>query len=352
MQEVTLVGIDLGKNTFHLHGQDRSGRQIFRRKIGRAHLLSFCTDLPPCIIAMEACGGAHFLARELSTLGHQVKLISPQFVRPFVKNNKSDFVDAEAICEAASRPSMRFVSPKNESQQSLSALHCVRQSLMQDRIRTGNQIHAFLLEFGISLPRGTGIAKHLQAVLLERRLPAAIMALICQLHEHFRYLQAQIAATEKEMLAQLAADDLAQRLLTIPGIGPITASALAAEMGDGSQFSCSRDFSAWLGLVPRQRSTGGKTTLLGIGKGAGKPLRTLLILCARSYMLQVHKKIGPLAEWVRAMMLRRPSNIAACALANKLARIAWAIASRHTHFDEFAARTSDNGRGHGMLKRS
>jgi len=333
MHDVTLVGIDLGKNTFHLHGQDCSGRQVFRKKIGRAQLIGFCADLPSCAIAMEACGGAHFIARELIALGHQVKLISPQFVRPFVKSNKNDFVDAEAICEAASRPSMRFVSPKNASQQTLSALHCVRQSLMQDRIRTGNQIHAFLLEFGISLPRRSNLTKHLQIALAERPLPPRMMMLLNQLHEHFIYLQAQIAGIEKELLAQISADDLAQRLLTIPGIGPITASALAAEMGDGMQFTCGRDFAAWLGLVPRQRSTGGKITLLGIGRGKDKPIRTLLILCARSYMLSVQKRSGPLAEWVRSLMIRRPSNIVACALANKMARIAWTIGSQHTQFE-------------------
>jgi len=157
--------------------------------------------------------------------------------------------------------------------------------------------------------------------------------LLNQLHEHFIYLQAQIAGIEKELLAQISADDLAQRLLTIPGIGPITASALAAEMGDGMQFTCGRDFAAWLGLVPRQRSTGGKITLLGIGRGKDKPIRTLLILCARSYMLSVQKRSGPLAEWVRSLMIRRPSNIVACALANKMARIAWTIGSQHTQFE-------------------
>lgn len=335
MEGVALVGIDLGKSVFHLHGQDASGAQVFRKKIVRARLIDFCASLPSCTIAMEACGGAHFMARELMAIGHQVKLISPQFVRPFVKNNKNDFVDAEAICEAASRPSMRFVSPKDESQQLLSALHCVRQSLMQERIRAGNQIHAFLLEFGICLPRACNVSKQLQSALATQPLPAGTMQLVDRLHNHFLYLQTQIASVEKQLLVQLASSDIARKLLTIPGVGPITASALVSEIGDGSQFACSRDFAAWLGLVPRQRSTGGKTKLLGIRRGAAKPIRSLLILCARSYMVSVGNKKGSLAEWVRSLMVRRPSNVVACALANKLARIAWAIV---THKMQFEAR--------------
>lgn len=333
MREVALVGIDLGKHTFHLHGQDCLGQQVFRKKIGRSQILAFCAGLPKCIIAMEAGGGAHYIAREVTALGHQVRLISPRFVRPFVKSIKNDFVDAEAICEAASRPSMRFVAPKSESQQTLSALHRVRQSLIEDRVRTGNQIHAFLLEFGITMPRGSDLVKRLPLVLAEYSMPTRLTALLMRLSDHLSYLRVQIGSIEKELATQLSVDDLAQRLLTIPGIGPITASALIAEMGDGFQFACGRDFAAWLGLVPRQSSTGGKTALLGISRRAGKPIRTLLVLCARSYMLRVHKASGRLAEWVRSLMVRRHSNIVACALANKLARIAWAIATQKTRFE-------------------
>ncbi|SAK91815.1 IS110 family transposase [Caballeronia ptereochthonis] len=333
MENAALIGLDLGKNVIHLHGQDRAGQQVFRKKVARTQLLKFCAALPPCTVGMEACGGAHFIARELAALGHQVKLVSPRFVRPFVKSSKSDFVDAEAVCEAVSRPSMRFVAPKSPSQQTLSALHRVRQTLLKDRVRTGNQIYAFLLEFGVSLPPRSNLAKHLPSVLASQSMPPSMVRLLTHLQAHFVYLQAQIAVVEKELSSELAADELGQRLLTIPGIGPITASALAGELGDGRQFASGRDFAAWLGLVPRQRSTGGKTTLLGIGPGTGKPLHTLLILCAHSYMRSVHRKTGPLAEWVRAVKLRRATNIVACALANKLARIAWAIASQHSRFE-------------------
>ncbi|MBJ9698571.1 IS110 family RNA-guided transposase, partial [Burkholderia cenocepacia] len=260
-------------------------------------------------------------------------LVSPQFVRPFVKSNKNDFVDAEAICEAASRPSMRFVTPKTESQQTLSALHRVRESLIRDRTKTVNQMHGFLLEFGISLPIGQAVITRLPAVLAEHSLPPRLIAILERLHAHFKYLSEQISEIDKEMTRQLADDDLGQRLLTIPGVGTVTASVLAAEMGDGKQYGCSRDFAASIGLVPRQYSTGGKANLLGISKRGDKNIRRLLVQCARAYMQRLDRQCGRLANWVRTMLTRRHSNVVACALANKLARTAWALAIRGTKFD-------------------
>jgi transposase len=333
LQDVTLVGIDLGKHSFHLHGQDRRGKGVFRKKLSRKQLVEFFATFHACTIVMEACAGSHHMARKLGALGHQVKLISPQFVRPFVKSNKNDFVDAEAICEAASRPSMRFVTPKTESQQTLSALHRVRESLIRDRTKTVNQMHGFLLEFGVSLPVGQAVIKRLPAVLAEHPLPPQLVAILERLHRHFKYLSEQIDEIDKEMAHQLADDDLGQRLLTIPGVGPITASVLAAEMGDGKQYGCSRDFAASIGLVPRQYSTGGKANLLGISRRGDKNIRRLLVLCARAYMRQLDKRTGRLAEWVRELLARRHSNVVACALANKLARTAWAIAVRNSVFD-------------------
>jgi transposase len=254
MQDVTLIGIDLGKHSFHVHGQDRRGKALLRKKFSRKQLIEFFATFHACTVVMEACAGAHYMARQLAGYGHEVKLISPQFVRPFVKSNKNDFVDAEAICEAASRPSMRFVTPKNEAQQVLSALHRVRESLIRERTKASNQIHGFLLEFGVSLPIGRAAIRRLPAILDE-----------------------QIAEIEKELTAQLADDDLGQRLMTVPGIGPITASVLASEMGDGRQYRCGRDFAAALGLVPRQYSTGGRNNLLGISKRGDKNLRRLLV---------------------------------------------------------------------------
>lgn len=333
MSDLALVGIDLGKHTFHLHGQDKSGRELFRKKCSRQQMMRLFGNFPACTVVMEACAGAHFVARELMAMGHQAKLISPQFVKPFVKGNKNDFVDAEAICEAASRPSMRFVTPKTESQQTLSVLHRLRESLVRDRTKTANQMHGFLLEFGISLPKGFSVIKRLASILAEHELPVRLTVLLQRLHEHFVYLDAQIKQFDKELAAQLADDDLGSRLLSMPCVGPITASLLAVEMGDGKQYRCSRDFAASVGLVPRQYSTGGRANLLGISKRGDKHLRQLLVQCSRVYMLRIEHQKGALADWVRSLLCRRHSNVVACALANKLARIAWAIAANHTEFE-------------------
>ncbi|NEX60789.1 IS110 family RNA-guided transposase [Noviherbaspirillum galbum] len=334
MNTVTLVGIDLGKHSFHLHGQDRQGRSLLRKKCNRTQMIELLAKLQCCTVVMEACAGAHYLARQLTAFGHQVKLISPQFVKPFVKANKNDFIDAEAICEAASRPSMRFVTPKTEEQQVLGAWHRVRESLVRDRVKTSNQIHGFLLEFGISLPTGPGVIKRLPSVLAEHRLPARLMVLLERLHAQYKHLEEQIKEVEDELARQLKDDDLGTRLMTIPGVGPITASLLSAELGDGKQYSCGRDFAASLGLVPRQYSTGGKPTLLGISKRGDKALRRLMVQCARSYLVWVHRKTGRTAEWVKSMLTRRHPNVVACALANKLARTVWALAAKHTEFRE------------------
>ena len=333
MSESALIGIDLGKHSFHLHGQDKLGREVFRKKLSRQQMMTLFGNLPACTVVMEACAGAHFVARQLMAMGHEAKLISPQFVRPFVKGNKNDFVDAEAICEAASRPSMRFVSPKTEAQQTLSVLHRLRESLVRDRTKTANQMHGFLLEFGISLPKGLAIMKRLASILAEHELPVRLTVLLQRLHEHFCYLDEQIKARDKELASQLADDDLGSRLLSLPCVGPITASLLAVEVRDGQQYKCSRDFAASVGLVPRQYSTGGRANLLGISKRGDKHLRQLLVQCARVYMQRLEHQKGALADWVRSLLGRRHSNVVACALANKLARIAWALAAHHTQYE-------------------
>jgi transposase len=336
VENVTLIGIDLGKHSFHLHGQDKHGKAMFRKKVTRKQLVEFFATFHACVVVMEACAGAHWMARKLASFGHQVKLISPQFVKPFVKSNKNDFVDAEAICEAASRPSMRFVTPKTESQQTLSALHRVRESLIRDRTKTVNQMHGFLLEFGISLPIGHAVIARLPAVTAEHSLPPRLIAILERLHAHFKYLSEQIGEIDKEMGRQLADDDLGTRLLTIPGVGQITASVLAAEMGDGKQYGCGRDFAASIGLVPRQYSTGGRANLLGISKRGNKNIRRLLVQCARAFMQRLDHQTGRLADWVRTLLTRRHSNVVACALANKLARIAWALAINQGTFEKGA----------------
>ena len=333
MKDVTLVGIDLGKHSFHLHGQDRDGRAVFRKKLGRQQMMQFLGNLPCCMVAMEACAGAHFIARELIRQGHQIRLIAPQFVKPFVKGNKNDFIDAEAICEAASRPSMRFVAVKAETQQTLSVLHRIRDALIRDRTKTANQVHGFLLEFGVSLPKGLSLVRRLPAPLADKALPAQLTSLLNRLHEHFCYLDEQISQLDKELNRLLAEDDLGTRLMTIPCIGPVTASILSAEMGDGKQYGSSRDFAASLGLVPRQYSTGGRNNLLGISKRGDKNIRRLMVQCARVYLQRLEHQTGRLADWVQSLKQRRHSNVVVCALANKFARIAWVLATRHEVFE-------------------
>lgn len=332
MDTISLIGIDLGKHCFHLHAQSASGRMVLRKKLTRTQMFTLLGNVPGCAVVMEACAGAHWVARRIQGLGHQVKLISPQYVKPFLQGNKNDFADAQAICEAASRPSMRFVSPRNETQQTISALHRVREALVRDRTGTVNQIHAFLLEFGVSLPKGMAVIRRLSAVLAAHELPPRLVTLLERLQAHFKYLDEQVRQIEGDLMRQLREDERSQRLLEIPGIGPITASVLATELGDARQFACARQFAASIGLVPRQYSTGGKPTLLGISKRGDKNLRRLLVQCARTVMLQIERRTDRLSTWVRALLTRRHSNVMACALANKLARIAWAILAKGTHY--------------------
>ena len=332
MENIALIGIDLGKNSFHIHCQDRHGKAVYRKKFTRPKLFEFLATCPTTTIVMEACGGAHFMVRKLLELGHMPKLISPQFVRPFVKSNKNDFVDAEAICEAASRPSMRFVQPRTESQQAMHTLHRVRESLVRDKVKTTNQMHAFLLEFGISAPKGPTLIRRFSEILEENPLPPYLVRLLQKLRDHYDYLIEQIKELESQLKISLDEDTTAQRLVTIPCVGPLTAS-LSTQLGDGKQYGSSRDFAASTGLVPRQHSTGGRNTLLGISKRGNKKLRALLVQCARVYLRTLEYRSGQLADWVRELLLRKNNFIVTCALANKLARIAWALTIRHKTFE-------------------
>ncbi len=234
MENIALIGIDLGKNSFHIHCQDRRGKAVYRKKFTRPKLIEFLATCPATTIAMEACGGSHFMARKLEELGHSPKLISPQFVRPFVKSNKNDFVDAEAICEAASRPSMRFVQPRTESQQAMRALHRVRESLVQDKVKTTNQMHAFLLEFGISVPRGAAVISRLSTILEDNSLPLYLSQLLLKLQQHYHYLVEQIKDLESQLKRKLDEDEVGQRLLSIPCVGTLTASTISLRLATGS----------------------------------------------------------------------------------------------------------------------
>jgi transposase len=334
MNNVAIAAIDLGKHSFHLHAQDDRGHEVHRKKFTRAALTQYLAKLEPCTVVMEACGGAHFMAQEVAKLGHTPKLIAPHLVRPYVKSNKNDFADAEAICEAASRPTMRFVHPKTQAQQALAMLNSVRESFIKDRTATVNRIHAALLEVGISLAPGFKSIKELPALLEMSSFSGSIKKILMGLHEHFNYLDGKVKALDKEVECQAAEDDLAARLMTMPCVGPITSSALAAELGDGKQFKCGRGYAASIGLVPKQHGTGDKTVLLGISKRGDRNQRRLLIQCARVYLIQLERQKGALADWVRQLLAtRHHSNLVVCALANKLARIAWAIAAHHSEFD-------------------
>lgn len=282
---------------------------------------------------MEAGAGSHCLSRQLRGFGHTPKLIAPHLVRPFVKSNKNDSIDAEAVCEAASRPSMRFVTPKSEDQQILSALQRLRESLIAERVRVINQLHAFLLEVGVETSRGPQTIKRLPLFMETHHFSPGFTLIFERLAAEFKSIAFEIGLIEKELIRRLNNDEAGRRLLSIPGIGPITACALVCALGDGKQFTCGRDFAASVGLTPRQHSTGGAINLLGVSKRGQKSVRTLLVLCARFYMFRVAKETGPLADWVRTIMTRRHPNVAACALANKYARIAWAVVAHEVPFD-------------------
>lgn len=333
-QAIALIGIDLGKRTYHVHAQDRVGHAVLRRAFTRSQLLNFLVRTPACRVVMEACAGAHWFARKLSAMGHQAQLIAPQYVRPFVKTNKHDFADAEAICEAASRPAMRYVAAKSVEQQCLSVLHRLRERWVCERTAMINQVHGFLLEFGVSAMPSKALMGRLPEYLdrPDLELPERLQALLLKLAERYRALDVQIADLDREIATQLKQDDAAQRLLEIPGIGPVTASLIAAEAGNARQYASSRDFAASVGLVPRQHATGGRSHLLGISKRGDKHLRRLLVQGARAVLQTADRRTDTLGVWLRQLLARRHSNVVACALANKMARIVWAILARGTSY--------------------
>jgi transposase len=324
----TTIGIDLAKLVFQVHGVDVRGKVTLRKQLKRQQVVKFFTQMTPCLIGMEACGGAHFWARRLSDLGHTVKLIAPQFVKPYVKSNKNDAADAEAICEAVGRPNMRFVPIKNTEQQALLGIHRVRQGFVVERTAQSNQIRGLLGEFGLVMPVGIRCIESKVPEILEdaeNGLSGVTRALIARLLAHFRELDRQVDELEREINAWHREDTASQRLQAIPGIGPLTASALVASVGDAKVFHNGRQFAAWLGLVPRQNSSGGKTNLLGISKRGDVYLRTLLIHGARSVLRNLNRHPDRAESWLARVAARRNPNIAAVALANKNARTVWAL---------------------------
>jgi len=328
---ITTIGLDLAKNVFQVHGVDEHGKAVLRKTLKRAQVLAFFANVPTCLIGMEACAGAHYWARELAQLGHTVKLIAPQFVKPYVKGNKNDANDAEAICEAVGRPNMRFVPVKSVEQQDLQALHRVRSGLVQERTAKINQVRGLLGEYGIVIGQGVAqLRRGLPEILedAENGLTAAARALFAHLREQIVHLDAQIAIYQTSIEQRCQASAACRKLIQIPGIGVLTATALVAAMADGSAFEQARQVSAWLGLTPRQDSSGGKAKLLGISKRGDSYLRTLLIHGGRSVVKAAANKDDAQSRWINDLVKRRNKNIAAVAVANKNARMAWALLQR------------------------
>lgn len=332
--KITTIGIDLAKEVFQVHGVDAQGKAVLRKQLRRSEMARFFANLEPCLIGMEACGGSHHWARKLSEFGHTVKLMSPQFVKPYVKTNKHDMADAEAICEAVSRPNMRFVPIKNVEQQTILSVHRARQGFVKARTAQSNQIRGLLSEFGIVIPQGIqSIIKQMPEILEdgENGLLGIMRTLLERLTENLKEMSRQVDELEKQIVLWHRENEASRRLAEISGIGPITASAIVATVGRAKEFKNGRQLAAWMGLVPRQHSSGGKQNLLGISKRGDTYLRTLLIHGARAVIRFAENKAKP-ESWLRKLMARRNKNVAAVALANKNARIVWALLVNNQKF--------------------
>lgn len=329
--KVHTIGIDLGKTVFHLVDLDDHGRLIVKKRFTQAQLLSYTANLPPALIGMEACCGAHHLGAILVAQGHQVRLIPPQFVRPFVKSNKNDYNDAEAIAEAVQRPRMRFVPIKTKDQLDLQALHRVRDRLVRHRTALISQIRAFLLERGITFRTGRAYLRNRMPSILENaelNLSPCMRDLINQLWQEWKATEKQVEEVTHQLELITTQDAACNRLQEIPGVGPLVSTALVAAIGNGSAFAKAREFSAWVGLVPRQHSTGGKARLLGISKRGNSYLRRMFIHGARSVLIRQNRERYEFGSWITQLESRAHKNVVAVALANKLARIAWVVLAR------------------------
>jgi transposase len=329
--KVTALGIDLAKNVFSVHGVDGRGKTVVHRGLRRRQLLPFMRQLEPCLVGMEACGGAHYWAREMAKLGHRARLMSPQFVRPYVKSNKNDARDAEAICEAVGRPSMRFVAIKSQAQQDMMALHRVRSLLIRERTALMNEMRGLLAECGVIAAQGASALRRLIATMLaeaDDRISSLLREVLAEMNERLRLFEERLKRYDLRIAELARTDARAGRLMAVPGVGPLSATALIAAVGDARQFRSGRELSAWLGLVPRQHSSGERVMLLGISKRGDRYLRTLLIHGARTTLRHVGHKPDPRSRWVATLRERRGPNIAAVALANKNARVLWALLTR------------------------
>ena len=332
---IASIGIDLGKTVFHLVALDCHAGVTVRKKFSRSQLLVYTANLPWSLIGMEACSGAHFLAAKLREQGHEVKLIPAQFVKPYRKSNKNDFIDAEAIAEAVTRHNMRFVPIKTDDQLDLQALHRVRERLARRRTALINQIRGFLLERGLVFAkRPANLRRQIPLVLedADANLTPRLRRLLNDLWQEWKQLESDIDALGEEMERITASDAACERLREIPGVGPVVATAIVAAIGNGAAFGNGRGFAAWLGLVPKQASTGGRTRLLGISKRGNAYLRRMFIHGARAVLWRVKYEIGAIREWATQLQSRAAKNVVVVALANKLARIAWAVLSSGEHY--------------------
>lgn len=330
-------GIDLAKNVFQVHGVDAAGQVVVQRQLRRAQLVKFFTGRPAALIGMEACGSAHHWARELSELGHDVRLMPPHYVKPYVKRNKNDARDAEACCEAVSRPTMRFVPVKSVARQCARSIHRVRELLVRQRTQSANAIRGLLYEMGLVSSKGaSGMAALLERIeTADPAIPAALLSSLAPLARQWRALAGEIADLDRQILAQVRQDRTASRLMTIPGVGPITAHAILAAVGEARQFGSARDFAAWLGLTRKNHDTGGKASLTGhISRAGDTGLRRLLVLGASSWLRQVRARPGLGCGWIHGLLARRPVRVAVVAQAAKTARIIWAMLNSGQEYTE------------------
>ena len=340
MQSISTIGLDIAKSVFQVHGVDEAGQVVIRRQLKRRHVLAFFQKLPPCLVGIEACASSHHWSRELQALGHAVRLMPPAYVKPYVKRQKNDSTDAEAICEAVTRPNMRFVPTKTVEQQSCLMLHRARHLFIRQQTAVINSIRAYLAEFGIIAPVGRRGVEQLLDVVADRadhRLPEIARACVAALGSQLRALKAQILEFDRRIIAWHRSSATSRRLDAIPGVGPALATALVASVADARAFRSGRDFSAWVGLVPKQNSSGGKDRLGSISKQGDRYLRSLFTAGALAVIRYARIHGTGHRPWLTGLLARRPAKVAAIALANKLARMAWAMMAKGERYKEPAA---------------
>ena len=342
MQSISTIGLDIAKSVFQVHGVDAAGQVVIRRRLRRRHVLAFFRKLPPCLVGIEACASSHHWSRELQALGHTVRLMPPAYVKRYVKRQKNDTTDAEAICEAVARPNMRFVPTKTVEQQSCLMLHRARHLFIRQQTAVINSIRAYLAEFGIVAPVGRRGVEQLLEIAADTvdRLPEIARACLVALGVQLRTLKAQILEFDRRIIAWHRSNATSKRLDAIPGVGPALATALVASIADPRAFRSGRDFSAWVGLVPKQNSSGGKDRLGSISKQGDRYLRSLFTAGALAVIRYAKIRGTGHRPWLAGLLARRPTKVAAIALANKLARMAWAMMARNERYKEPAALTA------------